>query len=85
MIRTLKFAAFLAVALSGLGASAALAQPAPAWGPPGETSWGWDRNEWARPPNDRPGYENLNDCQPGTHGIPFPNGNGFRCVVDAPE
>jgi hypothetical protein len=29
-----------------------------------------------------PGYENRNGCQLGTHGVPFPNGNGFRCVPD---
>ena len=30
----------------------------------------------------RPGFENLNGCQPGTHGVPMYRGNGFRCVVN---
>jgi hypothetical protein len=30
----------------------------------------------------RPGYENLNGCQQGFHGVPFPNGNSFRCVLN---
>jgi hypothetical protein len=37
--------------------------------------------EWSGPVV-RPGYENQNGCQPGTHGVPFPSGNGFRCVLD---
>jgi hypothetical protein len=79
MIRHLRLVAMLATALA---ASSAYAQaPAPAWSPD-QGSAGWDRNEWARPFNERPGYENLNDCQPGAHGIPFPNGNGFLCVPD---
>jgi hypothetical protein len=27
-----------------------------------------------------PGFENRNGCQRGLHGVPAPNGNGFRCV-----
>jgi hypothetical protein len=30
----------------------------------------------------RPGYLNQNGCQIGTHGVPFPNGNGFVCRVN---
>ena len=30
----------------------------------------------------RPGFENRTGCPPGFHGIPFPNGNGFRCIVN---
>jgi hypothetical protein len=82
MIRTLKYAAILAAALS---ASAAFAQAPPGTWAPDHPSWGWDRNEWSRPFNERPGYENLNDCTPGSHGVPFPNGNGFRCVANGWE
>ena len=74
MLRALKYAAVLAAVL---GASSAYAQ-APGWWNPNQSGWG--TNEWARTPQERPGYENLNDCQPGFHGVPAPNGNGFRCV-----
>src|SRR5579863_5204069 len=30
----------------------------------------------------RPGYMNLNGCQIGTHGVPYPNGNGFMCRLN---
>ena len=30
----------------------------------------------------RPGYMNRNGCQIGTHGAPFPNGNGFICRLN---
>ncbi len=73
MIRTLKYAAILAAAL---GASAAYGGQG--WWNPDQSHW--DRTEWARPPAERPGYLNLNGCAPGSHGVPFPNGNGFRCV-----
>jgi hypothetical protein len=76
MIRAVRYAAFLVVALS---ASAVYAQPAPGW-IPNQSGSGWDLDEWARPFNERPGYENLNDCQPGMHGVPAPTGTGFRCV-----
>jgi hypothetical protein len=73
MISTFKYAA-IAVAL--IGSSAAYAD---------STGWqanygGWSQDEWRYPPQDRPGYENQSGCQPGTHGVPAPNGNGFRCV-----
>ena len=73
MIRALKYAGVLAAAL---GASAVYAGEG--WWNPDQSRW--DRTEWARPPAERPGYENQNACPPGSHGIPFPNGNGFRCV-----
>jgi hypothetical protein len=74
MTKIFKYAA----ALSGiLIASSAYAQSSGWWNPDQSQ---WERSEWARPPATRPGYENLNDCQPGLHGVPFPNGNGYRCV-----
>jgi hypothetical protein len=76
MIRTLKYAAILAAAFGACDISAAYAGEG--WWNPDQSRW--ERNEWARPPQERPGYENLNDCGPGSHGVPFPNGNGFRCV-----
>jgi len=83
MIRALKCAAVLAAALS---ASAAFAQaPPPGSWAPNNPGWGWDHEEWARAPVNRPGYENLNDCGPGSHGVPSPNGNGFRCVLNGWE
>jgi hypothetical protein len=77
MIRAIRYATFLVVALS---TSAVYPQSAPGTWMPQQSGSGWDSDEWARPLNERPGYENLNDCQLGMHGVPAPNGNGFRCV-----
>jgi hypothetical protein len=30
----------------------------------------------------RPGFMNRNGCPIGTHGVAFPNGNGFTCLVN---
>jgi len=30
----------------------------------------------------RPGYMNQNGCPIGTHGVAFPNGNGFVCRLN---
>lgn len=73
--RALSYAAIVAFALTASGAFAQ--QPMNR-----HVSTSYDQEEWARPPVDRPGYENLNGCGPGTHGVPAPNGNGFRCVVN---
>jgi hypothetical protein len=72
MFRSLKLAAALVVAM---GASSAFAD---IWAP--YTEGGWYEHEWRYPPSQRPGFENLNGCPPQTHGVPFPNGNGYRCV-----
>ena len=77
MIRAVNCAAFLVVALF---TSAAYAQSAPGAWMRDQSEAPWYLEEWARPFNERPGYENLNDCQPGMHGVPAPNGNGYRCV-----
>jgi hypothetical protein len=72
MIRTLRYAVALAAALTASGAYA----DSTGWGG-GERGWSdYQRNL----PENRAGYENQNDCQPGLHAVPFPNGNGFRCV-----
>jgi hypothetical protein len=75
MIRTLRSAMVLAAALA---ASAAYADST-GWG---QSEHGWNDYRWRNAPQYRAGYENLNDCQPGLHAVPFPNGNGFRCVPD---
>jgi len=75
-MRILKYVAVLAVALT---ASTAYAQSPVQWNP---FTHSWELPEWARPFNERPGFENLNDCQTGFHGVPAANGDGFRCVQD---
>jgi hypothetical protein len=78
MIGAVRCAAFLVVALSTSVVYAQSTQGT--WMMLNQSESGWDSEEWARPFNERPGYENLNDCQPGMHGVPAPNGNSFRCV-----
>jgi hypothetical protein len=73
MTKALKYAVVLAAALTASSAYAG-----EGWWNPDQSRW--EASEWARPPATRPGYEGLNDCQPGFHGVPFPNGNGYRCV-----
>jgi hypothetical protein len=72
MRRILQITALLAMAF---GASSAYAD---IWAP--YSQGGWYQHEWRYSPAERPGYENSNGCPPATHGVPFPNGNGFRCV-----
>jgi hypothetical protein len=69
---------FVAVVAAALGASAADAGEG--WWNPDQSRW--NRTEWMRPPQERSGFLNQNGCSPGTHGVPYPNGNGFRCVLN---